>query len=160
MARPTREQVFTALFALLNGNVAGITTYNRRFALPSLVATNIGPLPVLMLWEQPEKTVQAGPNTPAQKIWRAWIVIVFQNPSQPDVQNPGAATPGATIINPLIDAVEAVIFPSPAPGQQSTQTLGGIVAGVWIDGETVKETGDTDTNGLGGAVIPLKILVP
>jgi hypothetical protein len=160
MARPTREQVFSALFSLLNQNIAGVKTYSRRFAQPSTVRQTIGTPPVLMLLEMPEQTLQKGPNQPSQKVWNALIVVVFFNASQPNPQDPGLATPGATIINPILDSIDAALFPSPAAGVQFTQTLGGLVQGIWIDGETHKETGDTDPQGMGGAVVPLKIIVP
>ncbi len=43
---------------------------------------------------------------------------------------------------------------------QNRLTLGGLVSWCRIEGRTVVETGDTDPEGLGGALIPLKILVP
>lgn len=160
MAHATREQIFAALFTLLNGNIAGIKTYSRRQSLPSKVTQDIGEPPVLMLYEDPERIDQSGPNQPAKLTLNAGIIVVFFNPSRPDPQEPGAATAGATIINPILDAIDAALFPSAGPGRQFTQTLGGLVQGVWIDGYTHKFTGDTDPQGMGGAVVPLKIIVP
>ena len=149
MAGPTREQVFIALFNLLNGNIAGVVSYNRRMTLPGQIPP--AQQPALIVWEQPEKTERAGPGAPKKRIWEAWVVIAFQNASK--------TAAGATLLNPIIDAIENLIEPTNAmPG--NVQTLGGLVTGCWIAGDTMKETGDTDPNGQGGAVIPIRILVP
>jgi hypothetical protein len=59
-----------------------------------------------------------------------------------------------SILNPLIDAVDAALKPSPAtPGRQ---TLGGLVSNCYIDGKVMKDPGDLDGDGI--AVIPIKIL--
>jgi hypothetical protein len=58
-----------------------------------------------------------------------------------------------TVLNPLLDAVDAAPPPSKMTGRQ---TLGGLVSHCYIDGETMKDPGDID--GYGIAVIPVKIL--
>jgi hypothetical protein len=66
---------------------------------------------------------------------------------------------GATLLNPLIAAVEAAFAPDNPVHQ--TQTLGGLVQAVYIDGATVKAISDVDIDhGQGGAVIPVRILIP
>jgi hypothetical protein len=151
---PTREQVFSSLFSLLQ--TVGATnsppmfnSFSRRFtAMPG----NIPPLqlPQLILWEQPERSEFAGPSMPRKRIWNALVVVYFINPSK--------TVPGATIINPMIDAIEAALrYDNPATNRL---TLGGLVEWCRIEGQTIKETGDTDSQGLGGVVIPVRILVP
>jgi len=133
---PTREQVFQAVFNLVDG-LPGFVLTTRR-------------CPCLMTWEQPEKT-EGGDIGLKKRWWEVWLILVYYNND--------AYTPGATILNPLIDAVEAAFAPDNPVHQ--TQTLGGLVHAVYIDGATVKAISDIDIDhGQGGAVIPVRILVP
>jgi hypothetical protein len=146
MSDITREAVFQALFARMQ-TVPGMTTYSRRMTLPGMVP----PLaqPMLMQWEQPE-IARNQTGLPDKRVWEAWIVIVFTNTSQ--------TIPGATIINPMIDALEAALAVDDFG--RNVCSLGGLVHYARIEGSILKETGDTDTTGLGGAVIPVKIMPP
>jgi hypothetical protein len=155
MTSPTREQVFAALFTQLK-TAPGINTYSRRMSDYSAIPPGL--LPCLILWEQPEETRYAGRQGLPVNTWEAVILIVFQNESKPHNGDPTTAVPGATIVNPLVDAVRAAL----APDDISTNnyTVGGLVEWCRVEGKTVIETGDTDADGYGGAVIPLKILVP
>jgi hypothetical protein len=143
----TREQVFSAVFALV-ANTPGFTLTTRRYIRPSSVeAINT---PILMTWEQPEKTEDAQLGL-RKRWWEVWLIIVYYNNDQ--------NVAGATILNPLIDAVEQALAPDNPVHQ--TQTLGGLVQAVYIDGATVKAISDIDVDhGQGGAVIPVRILVP
>jgi hypothetical protein len=143
---PTREAIMQALFARME-SVPGITSYSRRMTLPGQVA----PLdqPRLMQWEQPERA-RNQTGLPDKRILEAWIVIVFTNPD--------STVAGATIINPMIDAVETALAVDDFG--RNVCSLGGLVHYARVEGTIVKETGDTDTNGLGGAVIPIKIMPP
>lgn len=146
MAGPTREQVFQALFARMQ-TVPGITSYSRRMTLPHQV--HPGDQPVLMQWEQPEITrIQTA--LPPKRVWEAWIVIAFTNNDN--------SVAGATIINPLLEAVEAALAVDDFG--RNVCSLGGLVHYARIEGNIVKETGDTDPSGLGGAVVPIKIMPP
>lgn len=148
MAGVTREQVFDALAARLAGVVSG--TVSRRMALPSELA-NLGfTLPCALIWEQPEDTKVAGRGLPAKRTWAAWVVVYFKNPTR--------STAGATIINPILDALEVALAPDDVVN--NVLTLGGLVSHCWIEGTTTVATGDTDAQGFGGAVVPVKILVP
>jgi hypothetical protein len=156
---PTREQVFTALEALLT-TVPGINTVTRRMTMPSEFSTaDDTRLPILMIWEQNEKTEQRGRGTPATRTWEAFLVVYFRNP---DIGGPNVdastLTPGATIINPILEGIEAALEPPPV--SPNTQTLGGLVSHCWIEGITTVALGDVDTQGFGGCVVPVKILVP
>lgn len=144
---PTREQVFQAVFALVQ-NTPGFTVTTRRYIRPSAVeAINT---PILMTWEQPEKTEDAQLGL-RKRWWEVWLIIVYYNNDQ--------NVAGATILNPLIDAVEQALAPDNPVHQ--TQTLGGLVQAVYIDGATVKAISDIDIDhGQGGAVLPVRILVP
>jgi len=153
--RPTREQVFGALFTKLQ-TAAGITTFSRRMLDYSVIAPRL--MPILILWEMPETTdYKPGRGLPRDH-WEALAVIVFQNTSKPQNGDPTTAVPGATIINPLIDAVRAALAPD--DDITNSLTLGGLVEWCRVEGRTVVETGDTDANGFGGAVLPIRMLVP
>jgi hypothetical protein len=146
---PTREQVFSAVFNLVTGlSPSPFNVVTRRYIRPSAVeAINT---PMLMTWEQPEKT-EGSDRGLRKRWWEVWYIIVHYNNDQ--------NVAGATLLNPLIDAVEAAFAPDNPVHQ--TQTLGGLVQAVYIDGPTVKAISDVDIDhGQGGAVIPVRILVP
>lgn len=141
-----REVIMEALFARLQA-IPGIVSTSRRMSLPAQVLP--ADQPRLMLWEQPE-TARGATSLPDKRVWEAWIVIVFTNP------DPTIA--GATILNPMLDAIEVALAIDDF-GQQVC-SLGGLVHYARIEGSIVKETGDTDPTGLGGAVVPVKIMPP
>ena len=153
---PTREQVFSALQTLLS-DVPGINFVSRRMMLPNDFTSSTGTvdtqLPCLLIWEQNEETRHTGPNQglgiPPKRTWEAWLVVYFKNTS--------ATVPGATIINPILDAIETALAPNVVT---NTQTLGGLVSHTWIEGPTTVALGDVDTEGFGGAVVPVRMLIP
>ena len=146
----TREEVMGALFALLDQRIPGVVTYSRRMALPSDVPP--ARQPALLLWEQPERTEDPGRGAPVKRTWEVWVVVYFQNRNK--------AVAGATILNPLLDTIEAALAPTGAGHAVNAQTLGGLVSSCEINGETHKQLGDTDPMGQGGAIVPLTIVVP
>jgi len=147
---PTRETVMTALFALVE-DLPGFTTVNRRMTMPGQGPAALDPIvqPALMMWEQHEHDERSERGTPV-RLWYVWFVIAFRNDDRD--------TAGATILNPLIDAVRTALAPDNPV--HNTLTLGGLVHAVYVDGPTIKHTGDTDAQGQGGAVIPVTIMVP
>lgn len=152
--RPTREVVFSTLFALLQ-TALGFTTYSRRMLDYSAIAPSL--LPCLILWELHGEVDRHGRGL-RREWWDAMLVGVFQNPSRPQNGDPTTAIAGATILNPLLDEVFAVLE---ADDQISNElTLAGLVQWVRIEGKLIIESGDTDAGGLGGFVLPLRILVP
>lgn len=144
---PTRETVFGEVFdrfAALEGTAFKVVS--RRMILPDKVQP--GYSPTLRIWEQVDEYAESRRGLPPSRIYHCDLVIYFINN---DVE-----VPGASILNPLIDAVEGVIRPDDP--RTNAFTLGGLVDECWIEsGQIVKETGDTDPKGLGGAVIPLAI---
>ena len=69
-------------------------------------------------------------------------------------QAPDELTAPATVLNPLLDAIEAALAP---PASSNVQTLGGLVCHAWIAGKI-----ETDEGALGGqavAIVPIEILV-
>lgn len=155
MTRPTREDVFSALFDQLQNGTTSFESYSRRMMMYTDFAKDL--LPALVLWEQPEETDWPGQGL-FRDYWEAMVVIVFQNDSRPQNGDPNTAVAGATIVNPLIEEVRAAL----APDDQFTNnlTLNGLVQWVRVEGRTIVETGDTDANGRGGAILPVRILVP
>lgn len=142
----TREQVSQALFARMQA-IPGFVSFSRRMTFPQQIAS--GDQPCLMMWEQPE-LARGQTSMPDRRVWEVWIVIVFTN-NDPRI-------PGATIVNPFVEAVEAAL--SVDDFARNVCSLGGLVHYARIEGPIVKETGDLDSNGLGGAVIPIKIMPP
>lgn len=58
-------------------------------------------------------------------------------------------------LNPLLDAVDIALKPSPVT---RSQTLGGLVTHCWIEGDVVIDAGDAGPQAV--AMIPVKVLVP
>jgi hypothetical protein len=159
-AQPTREQVFSAIFDRLK-TAPGFTKYSRRMIDYSVIPPGI--MPICILWEQPEESDYGTHQRIRIDHWHALVVIFFQNDSRPQEDDPTTAIPGATIINPLVDAVNRALGPDDGQGNLTLRDADhptGLVQWVRIEGTTVIETGDTDSAGIGGAMIPLRILVP
>lgn len=153
--RPTREEVFQALFEHLQDNTVSFQTYSRRMMHYSEVAQKL--LPCLILWEWPENTDYPHRNLP-RDTWEAMVAIFFQNESKAINGDPNTGVAGATIINPMLDEVRAALGPDDPT--ENDFTLGGMVQWIRVMGRTIIETGDTDADGRGGAFLPVRILVP
>ena len=153
---PDRETVMQALFALVQG-LPGFTTIERRMTMPGQGPSSIDPVlqPALMMWEQHEHDEHAEHGLPIRK-WYVWFVIAFVNNDR--------TLAGATLLNPLIDQVRAALAPDDLAQNvlrlKSPQYPGGIVAFAFVEGTTLKHTGDTDAQGQGGCVIPVTLLIP
>ena len=148
----SRETVTSALLALLqtatfSQPVSGATTWvttGRKLLLFSDVPVQARP--ALFLTEHHETTVHQSENTPP-KLSMNLNIFIYTNGRAND-------TP-ATDINVLLDALDKVLAPSAATG---TQTLGGLVSHCRIDGQTLKDPGDIDGDGL--LWVPVKIFGP
>lgn len=157
MTAVSREQVFQAIFGLLDG-IPGFVAYSRRMILPAKVEKENQP--ILLLWEGPEHVeyenpaggVSLGANYLSVDEWDAAVVIYFFNDD--------TSVAGGTIINPLVDQVRLALKPNDVLNNANNLGLG--IQGLWcrVEGTTMIVTGDTNPNGLGGAVIPLKVKVP
>lgn len=137
-----REPIYAALFALLQ-NAAPFVTASRRLRHWSDVGA--AEQPALFMIQKSETAEAKRPLPPK---WRARVDLYLY------AQAPDEATPPATILNPLLDAVEAVLAPDPA---SEVQSLGGLVQHCWIAGKI-----ETDEGVLGGqavAIVPIEILV-
>jgi hypothetical protein len=141
---PSREAIFTALFALVSGLPQFVLT-SRKFRLWDAVPPE--QRPCLLQYQGPEsnKEGQRQPLAPVRRMTAKFFI--YTNVKEVDVP--------ATIMNPLLDAVDNALSPA-IPGQ--VQNLGGLVSSCYIDGETIVVTGDLDGDGI--AVIPITILAP
>lgn len=139
-----REPIAVALFAKLSA-VTNFVTVSR-------VLKSWGNVPQA---EQPAFFLTEGEQMAAQKPglgpvwnWKFDAHVYIHTGDQPGV------APG-TLINPVIDAIEAALKPDNV--MTNKQTLGGLVQHCWIEGQI-----DTDQGVLGGqgvAIIPIFVKV-
>lgn len=132
----TREQIYGALFSLLQtlgpyktDGTGGNDTFKTVTREVSEVQTiPVSEQPVLMQYEMDEEN-SPDPNRPTKRTWECWLIIGATTQK---------GTPGATVINPLIDAVEAVLSPSVG---QPFQTLNGTTFSCRVR-KVIKDIGD------------------
>jgi hypothetical protein len=141
----SREAIYAALFALVAGSAA-FKTKSRRLKLWSDV--NASDKPALFVAQRGQTYAQGSEATPQAVTLKA-DVFVYTNAGKDPKVIP------ATQLNDLVDAVDAALAGSVVTGRQ---TLGGLVAHCWIEGEVMIDPGDIDGDGV--AVIPVRILVP
>ena len=120
----TREPIYAALLAKLSA-AAGFATASRRFKM----WTEVSPpdMPALFLLQKDEIAATV-PGLPT--VWTIQCEAVLYADLDGD---PYAAA--SSVINPLLDAIEAALAPSPATGNK--QTLGGLVQHCVIAGAIV-----------------------
>lgn len=144
-----RETIWKALFAKLTASASFETAARRPYLPPdNTVAVPLNQ-PAIFLVEGDEEQTQRRnlPNT-AVLTGQIWIYC----------KTPDPQTPGATILNPLLDAVDAAMAPDDVA--QNVMTLGGLVTHCWIEGKVIKVVGDLNPDGQCFASIPVRILVP
>lgn len=149
MTATSRETIMTTLLALIGGS-ASYTTVTRQFKMWADVPQ--GERPWLCLREPSDAYRLQGQGIPPIRTFTVefWIYTWAKG-----IPNP------ITLLNPLLDAIDAVLAPDPMTGKQ---TLGRdsnglpLVQNVWIEGEVFKDDGALDGDGI--ARIPMKILVP
>ena len=137
-----REPIYAALFALVGG-AASFVTISRRVRHWSDVGAAEQPALFMI-----QKSENAEERRPLPVKWRASVDLYLY------AQAPDELTPPATVLNPLLDALEAALAPDPV---SHVQSLGGLVAHCWIAGRI-----QTDEGVLGGqavAIVPVEILV-
>jgi len=138
-----REQIMQALFALVSGSSSFVTA-SRRLKLWTDVSE--AEKPAIFQYERDDVYSNG----------KQYLPIVEMNVELYVYTAPGmdsGVTP-ISILNPLIDAIDAALRPGPA--SNGRQTLGGLVSHCYIDGKVMKDPGDIDGDGI--AVIPIKIL--
>lgn len=158
---PDREEVFAALFELINGvewdmgteaepDVKTFITRERRIRLFSDVPS--AEQPWLGQAEHGERSSQTS-GQPYSRVWAAKWMIYHQDAKLRE------AIPTITN-NRIISALELAMQPSVTdPGYfENRNTLSGRVYHCYIDGEIFKDPGDIDGQAL--IIVPISILVP
>jgi hypothetical protein len=149
---PTRNQVFTALFALTASLEidAGGTLFalrSRKFKAWSAVPAD--QQPALFQTEHTEQSTQRTGMDAARRFHASWTVYLRSDDSDPlDL--------GTVKLNDCLDAIENAF--AGATDLQGKQTLGGLVYHAYIDGQIIKIPGDEDGQGM--LVVPITLLVP
>jgi hypothetical protein len=141
----SREECFVALFGLLSGlQAAGtVKVCDRRVRLLEEMAP--AELPALFLAGDGGQVEQEQGSGPVRTLG-ARVYLYAANPDR-------HVTAG-TVLNTLVDAVEAALD----PGWQGVQTLGGAVAHCWIEGDV--EVFEGPQGERAAAIVPVKILMP
>jgi hypothetical protein len=144
----SREDIMTALLALV-APVGRFKTSSRRNSKPEDM--NPAQTPALFLIEHVDEWDRsAGYNQRPKRSMTVLAIIYF------DAGDDQAVIP-SSLVNPLIDQIEADISKID-DAMAETQTLGGKVQAVLIDGPSQRASGDTTGKGL--AIIPIRILLP
>jgi len=139
-----REPIYAALFALVR-DAAGFVTADRRLRHWSSVAP--AEQPALFMAQKLE--MAAVKTLAAPTVWTLAVDLYLY------VYSSDPYAPPASLLNPLLDAVEAVLAPSPATGIQDLG-LPNMVGHAYIAGKL-----ETDEGVLGDqavAIIPVEIL--
>ena len=143
MSRATREQVFAALYAKLQG-ISGLATVGRK--LKNIQDMPAESLPAAFQIQEKQKAEYKG-SVPTRNVWRAsWL---FYNYSSDETVAP------STGLNNLVDAACAALVAS-SPMQKNT--LGGLVEYVAIDGDIEIFEGVLGDRAI--AIVPIEIVLP
>ena len=140
-----RENIVNALLKLLSSSVS-FTTVSRKFQTWSSISSS--EKPAMFLLERSESYIRANEAVPEVVTLEIDLYICV------DAGKDQSLVP-ASVLNNLIDAVEAALTPNKLT---NSQTLGGLVSHCRIEGKIIKNSGDLD--GDATAIIPIKILVP
>ncbi|MGH6990168.1 MAG: hypothetical protein ACREFD_14675 [Stellaceae bacterium] len=143
----TREPIYGALFALIQ-SAAGFATASRRLRHWSDVAAIEQPA---LFMVQKSETAEQQRGLPAK--WSCDVDLYLYCHAPDETSAP------TTILNPLLDAVEAALMPLSGEDLAiNTRTLGGLAYRAFINGKI-----ETDEGTLGGqsvAIVPVRILIP
>lgn len=155
--KPSREQVFKALYALLSSvtwdagtdlapKIETFKTKTREIKLFSDVPAAQQP------WvgqAEHADTVSQKSNLPYKRTFQATWIVYHKAPSPRSIYN-----------NLIIDAIEKAMAPKPEDEGffDERNTLSGLVWHCFIDGEIFKDPGDLDGQAL--ITVPIRLLVP
>lgn len=143
MSAPARESVYQAIFALAAA-IPGLVTASRKIRHWADVAPAEQPA---LFQVQKLESIEPVPGLPPKHRF-AVDLYLYANSSDPGIAP-------SSILNPLIDALEAALAPDLVDGRQ---TLGGLVEHAWISPRI-----ETDEGVLGDqtvVIVPVEILVP
>ncbi len=140
----TREPIYAALFALVAGAGNFVTTARRWRPWSDLTPAE---QPALFMLQKSELGTVATLGAPTR-----WTLLVnlylYAHASDPYVAP-------ATVLNPLVDSVEAALAPSPATGVQNLG-LPATVQHAYIAGKIANEEGVLRDQAV--SIIPVEIL--
>lgn len=140
-----REAIYGALFARL-AVVPGLVVSSRR--LRHWTDVRAAEQPALFMAQGRELATPGDPVRGLPTQWTLQVEVYLY------ARTDGGLAPG-TVMNPLLDALEAALKPDNA--MQRCQTLGGLVEHCWIEGEL-----ETDEGTLGDqavCIVPVRIRV-
>jgi hypothetical protein len=143
----TREQVYGGLLSFLAAAV-GFQTVSRSAIPEADLAT--AQMPTLEQLPSAEDAQQKGLNLPPVWLIRQPLMVYVSVPGGPP-NDPSSV--GDTILNNLLDAIEAALAPSPTTGYQ---TLGGLVTSCRFVGVIQKDPGYQ--SGIGAAAIAIEMV--
>lgn len=145
----TRTEIWLALANTLKAKASGtFPTISRRFKYWDQLSAVQTPALYIV---QDQETHERMTAVPDKRTLSGRLIIYTKVEQASDTED---SVP-ADVMNAALDAVEAALDPAPWP---NVQTLGGKVAHCWIEGDVIMEDGAVD--GIGLAVVPIKILVP
>lgn len=144
----TREAIYSALFAKLEAAYKFKTKTRRVRHWNAYRQENS---PVLVMIEDGETYTPSFTGEPTHVTLDVTVLVYLWVTGQ---ISDGPVAP-ISLLNPIIDALEAAIAPD---ATRQEQTLGGLVNRVWIDGRVEKSSGDQDNIAI--AMIPIKVVVP
>jgi hypothetical protein len=153
MIPPSRESISLALFGLISRRIAVAYPYmstSRKLVMASEVDEM--QQPALFFRDHDEIINNKGRSLPAKRTFKYFLVIYAKKES---LEEPGAAT-----VNPILDAVEACLAPDNVLVDTVTLQVGGINLAYQcqINGQIIKETGDTDPRGQCMLIIPVELI--
>jgi len=151
---PTREAIFSALFALASAGegLVGTVTWGagQTLAYTSRRVRLWGEIPAqpaLCQAEHDETVAEVTGLASKTTLSASWLI--YHNAGKDPSATPTIAT------NQILDAIQA-LFPAGDP--DNVQTLGGLVHHAFISGRIFKDSGDLDGQAL--IIVPITILVP
>jgi hypothetical protein len=142
-----REAVYQALFARVSAATWGAPPVGFAYAGRRVrLLDDLPAKPALCQGEHGEEVERLAGRPPRR--WLLATLIIHHVTGDPD-------TPGATVNNLILDALDQALRPD---GPDGCCTLGGLVAHAAIDGEIEKDPGDLD--GRARLAVPVRLLAP
>jgi hypothetical protein len=134
-----RESIYAALFALVSA-VPGINTRSRRLKMWTDVAPADQPALFMAQVGEAAETLTTLPTR-----WHLHVELYLYAHTQDSAQSP------ASVLNPLVDAIVALIMP---PNQEK-QTLGGLAHYCRVSGQIKTDEGVLGDQAV--AIIPVEV---
>ena len=140
-----REAIYSAFFELLT-TIDGFVLTSRRLRHWGDVPMEVQP--ALFMAQKPE-TVTQQKGLPAKHTLNVDLYLYVKTGEDEE------GVP-ASILNPLVDAVDQLLAPDPFTGYFALQVNGQTISHCWIDGEIINDEGVLGSQAV--AIIPVRIL--